>query len=80
MIDGPSFQPSEESARRSVTPRHARQGAMPMAGAMPSAMSHDDLNVVFTMISTLLWSGLDLLERQQAHGTARVPAPASETG
>jgi hypothetical protein len=27
-------------------------------------MSHDDLNAAFTMISPLLWSGVDVLERQ----------------
>ena len=29
-----------------------------------ATMSHDDLNAVFTLISTFLWSGVDGLERQ----------------
>jgi hypothetical protein len=43
-------------------------------------MSHDDLNTTFNMISTLLWIGVDIPERQSAHEIGRVPALASETG
>ena len=32
--------------------------------ASHATMSHDDLNAAFTVISTLLWTGFDLLERQ----------------
>jgi hypothetical protein len=58
----------------------ARLAATMIATAAAQApMSDDDLNAAFSMISTLLWIGLDVLERQQAHGTVRVPALSSET-
>ena len=47
--------------------------------ANQAAMGQNDLNERFNMVSTLIWIGLGRTERRQAHGTARVPAPASET-
>jgi len=72
----------ESATRSAVVERFAPIATLASTSAATATtqapMSHDDLNAPFMMISAVVWIGRDVLERLQAHGTVRVPAPASE--